>query len=236
MTLKFLLLAFALCGLATGLRADKKDTFMVNTRFNHDATVYLNRGTALLEKGDSVGARQNYEAAIKNDPKIWPAYLNLAGILAREAKWEAALQNCNLAMKLRPGFFRTSILRANINLNLGRDRNSLADLNQVISLHADDETDAFALSQRAWLRAVSHDTAVHDPKAALADARLACRLNYWQKATYIEALATASAAVGDFEGAIRYEEQAIKSGKLSEKERKVAGSRLGHYSHHEPIN
>ena len=158
MTLKSTLLAFGLCLLTSGARADKNNKFIVNTRFYHDATIYLNRGSALLEKGDTSGARQNYEAAIKNDPKIWPAYLNLAVILADEGKWEAALQDCNVAMQLRPGFFRTSIIRANINL-------SLADLNRVIALHADDETDAFALSQRAWLRALSHDPAVRDPKS-----------------------------------------------------------------------
>ncbi len=165
MTLKSTLLAFGLCLLTSGARADKNNKFIVNTRFYHDATIYLNGGSALLEKGDTNGARQNYEAAIKNDPKIWPAYLNLAVILAGEGKWEATLQDCNVAMQLRPGFFRTSIIRANINLSLGRDRDSLADLNRVIALHADDETDAFALSQRAWLRALSHDPAVRDPKS-----------------------------------------------------------------------
>lgn len=44
--------------------------------------------------------------------------------------------------------------------------------------HADDETDAFALSQRARLRVLSKEKAVYNPPQGLADARLACRLNY----------------------------------------------------------
>ena len=226
---KPVLLALSFCLLAPVARADKKEEFIVRVRFNHDAIVYLNRGVALAEKGDLRGARQNYDAAIKDDPKIWPAYLNRAVILAGEGKWEAALQDCNQAMKLRPGFFRTSIVRANINANLGHDRASLADLDLVVSLHADDETDAYALSQRALLRALSRDPAVHNPKAALADGREACRLNHWRKASYIDALAVASAAAGDREAAAGYEERAIKSGKLTDDELKRAHERLAQY-------
>ncbi|HEX4666987.1 MAG TPA: tetratricopeptide repeat protein, partial [Chthoniobacterales bacterium] len=212
MSFRQALLVSVLCAAAASVSADKKDKFIVGTRFNGDATVHLNRGGALLEKGDTPGARQSFEAAIRADPGIWPAYFNLALILAREEKWELALQTCNAAMRLRPGFFRTSILRATINQKLGNDRASLVDLNTVISLHADDETDAVALNQRAWLRILSPNDAIHNPAEALADAGRACRLNYWKKAIYIDTLAAACAATGDFAGAVRNEEQAIKSG------------------------
>ncbi len=235
MTLKHALIVLILCATVSLVSADKKDKFIVNTRFNGDAIVYLNRGTDLLEKGDIQGARKNFEAALRVDPKIWPAYLNRAGIYAREGKWELALQDCNSAMRLRPGFFRTAVLRANVNQHLGNDRESLADLNTVISLHADDETDAVALSQRAWIRLLSRDKAVYNPEQALADARLACRLNYWKKASYIETLAAACAANGDFDDAVKYEQQAIKSDKLSPQELKEAQVRLAQYSQRKPI-
>ena len=230
MTPKHALIVLLLGATVSHVSADKKDKFTVSTRFNNDAIVYVNRGTDLLEKGDIEGARKNFEAALRVDPKIWPAYLNRALIYANEGKWELALQDCNSAMRLRPGFFRTAILRANVNQHLGKDRESLADLNTVISLHADDETDAVALSQRAWLRLLSQDMAVYNPEQALADARLACRLNYWKKASYIETLAAACAAHGDFEAAVRYEQQAIESNKLSPQELKVARERLAQYS------
>ncbi|MEO7165860.1 MAG: hypothetical protein ABI787_09160 [Spartobacteria bacterium] len=63
-----------------------------------------------------------------------PAYLDRALIFSREGKWELALQDCNAAMRLRPGFFRTAILRANVNSHLGKDRARLAYLDTVISL------------------------------------------------------------------------------------------------------
>jgi len=229
------LILATLCLALNRVHADKNEKFIVRTRFKPDAVVYLNRGTELLEKGDRQAARANFEAALRVDPTIWPAYLNRAQIFAHEGKWELALQDCNAAMRLRPGFFRTAILRAEVNQHLGRDRESLVDLNLVISLHADDETDALAFSERAWLRVVSSDPSVYNSTGALADARQACRLNYWRKATYIETLAAASAAAGNFDDAVRYQGQAMNNGKLSPNEMKDAQDRLSRYKNHQAL-
>ncbi len=233
-----LLIIFASFFVAIGTaRADRGDKFIVSTRtpFNSSAVIYVNRGSDLLEKGDLQGARQNFDAALRADPRIWPAYLDRAYVFLRQNKWEFALQDCNAAMRLRPGFFRTSILRAQIYNALGKYSESLADLDRVVSLHADDETDAEALSNRAWLRATSRDTAIRDSKAAVADATRACRLNYWKKAKYIGTLAAACAAASDFDGAVRYEQQAIKSGKYSPDELQNAQHRLSLYMHHQSL-
>ncbi len=184
MTAQRLFLVLLLGATIATVQADKKGKFIVNTRFKGDAIVYLNRGSELLETGDDRGAQQKFEAALRVDPKMWPAHLNRALVSARQGKWPLALQDCNAAVRLRPGFFRTAILRATVNQHLGKDSDSLADLNTVIALHADDETDALAYSQRAWLRVLSPDASVYDPKAGRADAEWACRLNYWKRANY----------------------------------------------------
>lgn len=59
-------------GLATtmNVRADRNDKFIVGSRFDNSAAVtYVNRGSDLLEKGDLQGARQNFDAALRADPK-----------------------------------------------------------------------------------------------------------------------------------------------------------------------
>jgi Tfp pilus assembly protein PilF len=151
-----------------------------------------NRGSKLLETNDLKGARANFDAAIREDPDIWPAYLDRAIVSAREGKWQAALQDCDVVVRHRPGFFRTFVVRATIYQNLGRDRQSLADLDKV------------------------------------------CRLNYWQKARYIDILATACGANGDFGSAVRYEQQAIASGKLAPDELGRAQRSLANCQHREP--
>ncbi len=212
------------------LRADKNDKFILRLRFKGNSSVYLNRASDLMAKGDYKNARANLDAAIREDDHNWPAYLDRAIVLAHEGQWQAALQDCTVACRMRPGFFRNFVVRAQINQRLGRDRESLADLNQVYSLHADDETDANALAARASLRATSRDARVRDPRAAVADAQHACRLNYWQKSTYIDILARACASAGDTESAARYEKQAIASGKLSAEELKQAEAALATYT------
>ena len=232
---RFLISAFAVLLLTSAASlADKKDTFILRLQFKGDSAAYLNRGSKLLEAGDLKGARANFDAAIREDSDIWPAYLDRATVSALEGQWQAALQDCQVAVRHRPGFFRTFVLRAVIYQNLGRDRDALADLDKVYSLHADIETDATTLAARAELRATSSDPSVRNPKAALADALRACQLNNWRRARNIEILAIACAANGDFESAVRYEKQAIASGKLTSSELERAQHSLASYQHGKP--
>jgi hypothetical protein len=62
----------------------------------------------------------------------------------------------------------------------------------------------------------------------------ACQLNHWKRARNIEILATACAANGDFESAVRYEKQAIASGKLAPSELERAQRSLASYQHGKP--
>jgi len=225
-----------LCGITGAAYADKNDKFIVNTRgrFYVEALPYLKKGTELLDKGDMQSARQCFDAAIRIDKNLWPAYIDRAEVFAHAGQWELALQDCNTAAHLRPDFYRTFIIRATIYRRIGRCRDGLLDLDRVISFHGNPETDALALSRRALLRATCPDATVRDPKLALADAKQACNLTAWRKASYIGTLGLACAANGDFDAAIRYEQQAINSGKYTDQELRNAKQRLLHYEHHQP--
>lgn len=227
-----------LCGMTETADADRGDKFIVRPRgrFYVQALPYLNKGVELRDKGDIQGARQCFDAAIHIDNRLWPAYLDRAEIFAHTGQLELALQDCNTAAHLRPDFYRTFIIRAMIYRRMGRCREGLADLDRIISFHGNEETDALALSRRALLRATCRDATVRDPKLALADAKQACNLSAWAKASYIGTLGLACAANGDFEAAIRYEQQAINTGKYSDEELRDAKQRLSHYEHHQPVS
>lgn len=228
-----ILLLFGIIGTAN---ADKNDKFIVNPRgrFYVEALPYLNKGVELREKGDIQGARQCFDAAIRIDKTLWPAYLDRAQVFAHAGQWDLALQDCNTAAHLRPDFYRTFIIRATIYRSMGRCRDGLADLDKIISFHGDSETDALALSRRALFRATCRDATVRDPTLALADAKQACNLTAWRKASYIGTLGLACAANGDFDAAIRYEQQAINSKEYNDEELREAKQRLSHYEHHQP--
>ena len=227
-----------LWGIAGTTNADKGDKFMVRPRgrFYVQALPYLNKGVELLDKGDIQGARQCFDAAIKIDDRLWPAYLDRAEVFAHTGQLELALQDCNTAAHLRPDFYRTFIIRAMVYGRMGRCREGLADLDRIISFHGYEEIDALALSRRALLRLSCRDATVRDPKLALADAKQACNLSRWAKASYIGTLGLASAANGDFEAAIRYEQQAINTGKYGDEELREAKQRLSRYEHHESVS
>src|SRR6266481_7732084 len=93
-----------LCGTTGTASADKNDRFFVRSRgrFYAEALPYLNKGTDLLGKGDMQGARQCFDAAIRIDKTLWPAYLDRAQLFAHAGQWELALQDCDTAAHLRP--------------------------------------------------------------------------------------------------------------------------------------
>ena len=237
MKLKNTIITLLLCWISQEAGADRNNAFPVNAsgRFRPEAVPYLNRGSELLEKGDLKGARQNFDAAIRADPKMWAAYLDRAQVFANWGKLELALQDCNTASRLQPKFYRTFIVRAGIYSALGRCHKGLADLDRIISFRPDAESEALALNKRAWLRLTCRDATIRDPKRALADAKLACGLPARRLAIYIDTLAACYAANGDFESAMRYEQQAIDSGRFTTSELQTAQKRLARYKHREAL-
>ncbi|MFL6515475.1 MAG: hypothetical protein ACJ8M1_10680 [Chthoniobacterales bacterium] len=91
------------------------------------------------------------------------------------------------------------------------------------------QVDAMALAARTLIRAGCENSAVHDPKKAVDDATAACKLDGWRMADYVNALAYASAANGDFNSAAQYERKAIDTHRLSPEAAKAAQQRLPYY-------
>ncbi|HEY4285002.1 MAG TPA: tetratricopeptide repeat protein [Chthoniobacterales bacterium] len=212
---------------AVSARADKNNKFELNlSRYRGNSIAYFDRGITEMDKGNLAGARQAFDSAIGDDDQLWPAYLMRAQVFQQLRKYDQALQDCNAAARLKPQFTRTFIIRAQVYWELHQCAKGLADLDRVIAIHSTPESVAFALSIRARLHANCENSPAHDPKKALEDATRACQLDGWHMADYIESLAFAYAANGDFDSAIRYEKKAIDSGRLLPEKLKDAEQRL----------
>jgi tetratricopeptide (TPR) repeat protein len=162
-----------------------------------------------LRNGDIAGAKQNVDAALRIDPKLWPALFVRAQIYRSEGKYELAIQDCNEALRQYPGCVEASLLRASAKVHLGKYADALKEFNYLISLHPRPVTLARALSDRAWFQATCPDPAFRNGKQAVKDAKAACSIMQWKDEDMIDTLAAAYAETGDFASATRYAAQAL---------------------------
>jgi len=162
-----------------------------------------------LKKGDVQGAQRNVDAALRSDPALWPALYTRAKVFIRQHKYELAVQDCSEALRQNPAFIEAALLRASANAHLGRYADAMKEIDHVISIHPRSDAYARALSDRALLRAICPDPTFRNAQQAIKDATNACKLVSWQDEDMIDTLAVAYAAVGDFDSAVSYEEQAL---------------------------
>jgi tetratricopeptide (TPR) repeat protein len=162
-----------------------------------------------LRNGDVASAKRNVEAALRIDPKLWPALYVRAQIFRKEGKYELAIQDCNEALRQYPGFVEAALLRASINVRLGKYAEALKEYNYLISLHPRPVTLARALSDRAWFQATCPNSSFRNGQQAVKDSKAACSIMVWKDEDMIDTLAAAYAETGDFDSAVRYAAQAL---------------------------
>ena len=106
-------------------------------------------------------------------------------------------------------FVEATLLRAKANYYLGRYAESLKEIDHVINIRPRRDAFARAYRDRAWLRLNGSDQSHRNGQQAVKDATSVCKLIDWKDEDMIDILATAYAEVGDFDSAVRYEEQAL---------------------------
>src|SRR5437667_10979008 len=188
-----------------------------------------------LRNGDAAGAKRNVDAALRIDPKLWPALYVRAQIFRKEGKYELAIQDCNEALRQYPGCVEASLLRASVKVRLGKYAEALKELNYLISLHPRPVTLARALSDRAWFQATCPDASFRNGQQAVKDARAACSIVAWKDEDMIDTLAAAYAETGDFDSAVRYASQALATKDISPRIAKRIQGHIALFQRHQPI-
>jgi Tfp pilus assembly protein PilF len=200
---------------------------IVNTPPHQRAVMNLcSDASKQLRNGDVAGAKRNVDAALRIDPKLWPALYIRAQILRKEGKYELAIQDCNEALRQYPGCVEASLLRASINTRLGKYTEALKEYNYLISLHPRPVTLARALSDRAWFQATCPNASFRNGQQAVKDAKAACSIMAWKDEGMIDTLAAAYAETGDFDSAVRYAAQALAVKGISAQDAKVFDQHL----------
>jgi len=190
---------------------------------------------AELKTGDVENARRNVDAALRSDPKFWPALYTRAKVFLRQGKPELAIQDCSEALRQYPPFFEAALLRASANAALGRYAESLKEIEHVIAIRPRTTGLARALIDRAWIRSVCPDPSFRNGRQAIKDATAACRIMSWNDEDMIDTLAAAYAEAGDFDSAVRYEEQALAIKGITAQDLKSLRNHLALFKQHRPL-
>ena len=107
------------------------------------------------------------------------------------------------------------------------------DLNQAVQLNPQN---AMAYNNLAWLLATGPQAVHRDGKKAVEYATKACELSEWKSSGNVDTLAAACAEAGDFDNAVKWENQALADPDLKGKDRTDAQSRLKLYQAHKPYH
>jgi tetratricopeptide (TPR) repeat protein len=83
------------------------------------ASPHYNLGMALMEKDDIIGARREFETALKFSPGLTNAIYNIAGIDFQEGKIDDAIERYNEVLKIIPGYARAYSALAYMYINKG---------------------------------------------------------------------------------------------------------------------
>jgi Tfp pilus assembly protein PilF len=188
-----------------------------------------------LRKGDIAGAKRNVDAALRIDPKLWPALYVRAQIFRKQGNYELAIQDCNEALRQYPGFVEAALLRASIYARLGKYAEASKEFNYLVSIRPRSVTLARVLTDRAWFQATCPNSSFRNGQQAVRDAKAACSIMAWKDEDMIDTLAAAYAEAGDFDSAVRYAAQALAVKGISPEDAKVFREHLAWFQQHKRI-
>lgn len=187
------------------------DTIMIemSRSRNMNAVNLESKAEQYMGKGDYENARKCLDTAIQADATYWPAFYMRAQLFAAMHKYDLVIKDCNEVLRQYPYLGEAQLLRGRAYAGLKNYALCRKELDRVIDMHPHTDTLARAVNQRAWFLATCPDKSFCDPKQAIRDGELGCKLTNWQGSDWIDTLAVAYASAGDFENAVRCEQKAI---------------------------
>jgi Tfp pilus assembly protein PilF len=189
---------------------DQDQTIRLNPR---EAAYFNNRGVSYASKRDFDRAIQDYDDALRRKPEYVVALRNRGVAWNGKKDFDKALQDFAEAIQLDP---RDAAAHSGRGSALaGKKQYAAAALAFQQALHIDPQLVA-ANNSWAWLLATCPDAGVRDGRKAVELARKACEQSDWKSGGLIDTLAAAHAEAGQFQEALRYQEQALQDKTFAE--------------------
>lgn len=179
---------------------------------------HFNLGTIAARDGDDELAIRYYESALVADPANAESHFNLGNALRRRARFEEALTHYRRAVEGDPAHITAWLAEALTMIRLHRWADARRRLDEAVTTFPADRELKNALVR---VLAAAPDAQVRDGARALA---LAERLLSEQRSLpFVEAYAMAAAESGDYDLAVRTQEDALSAVRQAGREELVEG-------------
>ena len=195
------------------------------------AEVHTSRGIAWAQQDEHEKAIADYDTAIRLDPQQALAFFHRARSYKRQHKFEQAIADYTAVVELVPGETGSLYERGKVWEGLKQYDKAIADFRECIRLEPEGPD---AYNGVAWLRATCPDDAIRDAKEGLELALKCCELSEWKEPFGLDTLAAAYAESGDFDMAIKYQNQVIELNSADADFQQHAQKRLELYKDHKP--
>ncbi|MEM6329736.1 MAG: tetratricopeptide repeat protein, partial [Planctomycetota bacterium] len=190
-----------------GHTAEALDDFTRAVRINPDFTPgFANRAELLLQAGQPAAAEQDFSRVLADLPGDARLLAGRAQARAALGRRDDAVRDLNAALRAEPDSAARHAQRGVLFAEAGHYEQAVADFDAALRL---DGRCVPAYQGVAWLLATCPDPHFRDPAKALAAAVRAVTLGDASDGVLLATAAAASAAAGQFDQAVRYQQQAI---------------------------
>jgi tetratricopeptide (TPR) repeat protein len=171
-----------------------------------DAFAYQKRGLAHAALQENREALADFGKALELDPKNATAYLYRAQVLIQRKDFAGAVADCTEAIRLRPEDAEARQCRGHAH-NMAKEYAAARDdFGEAVRL----APSSTALNALAWLLATCPEGAVRDGARAVELAKRACEQSAWAEANILDTLAAAYAECGQFDEAVKWQQEAVR--------------------------
>lgn len=200
----------------------------------HPQSGWAHTGLGIVweHEGNLQKAIEEYTESIAIRPDSIAPRLNRAALYGMQGEYEKATQDLKKVLEIDAEYAEAYRLRGRVYEDEHKYVNAFLDYQAALKIEPDNPYMSNAL---AWLMATCPDRELRDGQEAVTLARKSCELTKWNYTFPIDTLAAAYAESGDFELAVKYQEQALAL-PGTESEQRGMEQRLELYRHHKPYH
>ena len=178
-------------------------------------------------------ASEYFTKALNINPNLADARTNFGYVLTNQGKLDDAMFNLNESLRINPKSALTHRYLGEVLERKGQIDQAVSHFEEALRLKPDwDEL----MNELAWILASSDKAEIRNPEKAVKLARRVCELTDYKRPEFLDTLAVAHAAAGDFSKAIETTEKALQLCRSSDQEmlKKELESRLALYKAGKP--